>query len=135
MFTTSFTSLISNRVKPTCNVFYQAVRHATKKAGGSTKNGRDSPGQRLGVKKFGGEHVIPGNIIIRQRGKTYHTGANVGLGRDYTIFSLTEGFVHFQYDNKKKKQIVSVLPENPYYPKKSAAAPSTVTAENITENL
>ena len=68
---------------------------ATKKAGGSSRNGRDSAGRRLGVKKFGGEHVIPGNIIIRQRGTKWHPGNNVGIGKDHTIFALTEGKVRF----------------------------------------
>jgi large subunit ribosomal protein L27 len=112
----SFTGLLSSNLKP-ISIFHQIIRNATKKAGGSTKNGRDSPGQRLGVKKFGGEHVIPGNIIIRQRGKTYHIGGNVKLGRDFTIYSVSEGFVYFQYDKKKKHQVVSVVPENPYLPK------------------
>jgi len=69
---------------------------AHKKAGGSSRNGRDSAGRRLGVKKFGGEAVIPGNIIIRQRGTKYHPGDNVGIGRDHTIFALTEGQVSFR---------------------------------------
>jgi len=68
---------------------------AHKKAGGSSRNGRDSDGRRLGVKKFGGEAVIPGNIIIRQRGTKFHPGANVGLGKDHTIFALTVGKVKF----------------------------------------
>ncbi|MEM6413286.1 MAG: 50S ribosomal protein L27 [Pseudomonadota bacterium] len=68
---------------------------AHKKAGGSSRNGRDSEGRRLGVKKFGGEHVIPGNIIIRQRGTKFHPGANVGIGKDHTIFALIEGKVSF----------------------------------------
>jgi large subunit ribosomal protein L27 len=68
---------------------------AHKKAGGSSRNGRDSPGQRLGVKKFGGERVIPGNIIIRQRGTRWHPGHNVGMGRDHTLFALVEGQVRF----------------------------------------
>lgn len=93
------------------------IRTATKKAGGTVKNGRDSIGKRLGVKKFGGEHVIPGNIIIRQRGKTYHTGANVRLGRDYTIYALTEGFVTFRFDRRIKRQVVSVVDENPNPPR------------------
>ena len=66
---------------------------AHKKAGGSTRNGRDSAGKRLGVKKFGGELVLPGNIIIRQRGTKYHPGKNVGLGKDYTIFSLKKEII------------------------------------------
>ena len=68
---------------------------AHKKAGGSSRNGRDSEGRRLGVKKFGGEHVIPGNIIIRQRGTKWHPGINVGMGKDHTLFALTEGQVTF----------------------------------------
>jgi large subunit ribosomal protein L27 len=69
---------------------------AHKKAGGSSRNGRDSAGRRLGVKKFGGELVIPGNIIIRQRGTKFHPGSNVGMGRDHTLFALTEGHVAFR---------------------------------------
>ncbi len=69
---------------------------AHKKAGGSSRNGRDSEGRRLGVKKFGGEVVVPGNIIIRQRGTKYHPGANVGMGKDHTIFAVTDGKVAFQ---------------------------------------
>ena len=69
---------------------------AHKKAGGSSRNGRDTAGRRLGVKKFGGESVIPGNIIVRQRGTKYHPGENVGLGKDHTIFALNEGRVAFR---------------------------------------
>ncbi|RZO66809.1 MAG: 50S ribosomal protein L27 [Parvularculaceae bacterium] len=69
---------------------------AHKKAGGSSRNGRDSEGRRLGVKKYGGEHVIPGNIIIRQRGTKFHPGENVGLGKDHTIFAKVEGKVAFR---------------------------------------
>jgi large subunit ribosomal protein L27 len=68
---------------------------ATKKAGGSSRNGRDSIGRRLGIKKYGGEKVIPGNIIVRQRGTKWHPGKNVGIGRDHTIFALVDGNVHF----------------------------------------
>ncbi len=68
---------------------------AHKKAGGSSRNGRDSDGRRLGVKKFGGERVIGGNIIVRQRGTKWHPGANVGIGTDHTLFSKVEGTVHF----------------------------------------
>lgn len=70
---------------------------AHKKAGGSSRNGRDTAGRRLGVKKFGGEVVIPGNIILRQRGTKYHPGENVGIGRDHTIFAKTEGRVKFNH--------------------------------------
>lgn len=69
---------------------------AHKKAGGSSRNGRDSPGQRLGVKKFGGERVIPGNIIVRQRGTQFHPGDGVGIGRDHTLFAVIEGRVAFR---------------------------------------
>lgn len=82
---------------------------ASKKAAGSTKNGRDSKGQRLGVKKFGGETVKPGNIIVRQRGTKYHLGNNVRMGRDFTIFSLIDGKVKFERIDKLKTKI-SVYP-------------------------
>ena len=68
---------------------------AHKKAGGSSNNGRDSAGRRLGVKKYGGEAVIPGNIIVRQRGTKFYPGGNVGMGKDHTLFALTEGRVEF----------------------------------------
>ena len=82
---------------------------AHKKAGGSSRNGRDSAGRRLGVKKFGGEKVIPGNIIIRQRGTKYYPGENVGMGKDHTIFALKEGKVSFKKKSSGKK-FVSVNP-------------------------
>ncbi|GAJ29914.1 50S ribosomal protein L27 [Acidomonas methanolica] len=69
---------------------------AQKKAGGSSRNGRDSAGRRLGVKKFGGEVVVAGNIIVRQRGTKMHAGTNVGIGRDHTLFALVDGHVKFQ---------------------------------------
>jgi large subunit ribosomal protein L27 len=69
---------------------------AHKKAGGSSRNGRDTAGRRLGVKKFGGETVVPGNILVRQRGTKFHPGHNVGIGRDHTLFALTEGHVDFR---------------------------------------
>jgi large subunit ribosomal protein L27 len=69
---------------------------AHKKSGGSSSNGRDTIGKRLGIKKFGGQAVIAGNIIVRQRGTKWHPGKNVGLGRDYTIFALTDGHVEFK---------------------------------------
>ena len=84
---------------------------AHKKGGGSTRNGRDSNGQRRGVKKFGGEFVKSGNIIVRQCGTKYHPGKNVGLGNDYTIFSLIEGNVKFERKGREKQQ-VSVYPIN-----------------------
>jgi large subunit ribosomal protein L27 len=82
---------------------------AHKKAGGSSRNGRDSAGRRLGVKKFGGEMVIPGNILARQRGTTWHPGQNVGLGKDHTLFALIEGRVEFN-TKQKGRTFVSVRP-------------------------
>ena len=84
---------------------------AHKKAGGWSRNGRDSAGRRLGIKKFGGQSVIPGNIIARQRGTKWHPGDNVGLGKDHTIFSLIDGVVKF---GKKKngKIYISVAPNS-----------------------
>ena len=82
---------------------------AHKKAGGSSRNGRDSAGRRLGVKKFGGEHVIPGNIIIRQRGTKWHPADNVGIGKDHTIFAVIEGNVSFS-EKQGGRTVVSVLP-------------------------
>ena len=82
---------------------------AHKKAGGSSRNGRDSAGRRLGLKQFGGEVVIPGNIIARQRGTKWHAGANVGMGKDHTLFALTEGRVEFR-TKAKGRTYVSVIP-------------------------
>ena len=82
---------------------------AHKKAGGSSRNGRDSAGRRLGVKKFGGETVVGGNIIVRQRGTKWHPGQNVGLGKDHTIFALTEGNVNFR-TRANGRVYVSVMP-------------------------
>ncbi|MCL2452621.1 MAG: 50S ribosomal protein L27 [Alphaproteobacteria bacterium] len=82
---------------------------AHKKAGGSSRNGRDSRGQRLGVKKFGGEYVLGGNILVRQRGTKWHPGANVGIGTDYTLFALIEGKVAFQ-KKADGRAYISVLP-------------------------
>ncbi|MCO5112692.1 MAG: 50S ribosomal protein L27 [Bdellovibrionaceae bacterium] len=82
---------------------------ASKKAAGSTKNGRDSQSKRLGVKRFGGQNVKPGTIIVRQRGTQFHAGNNVKLGRDYTIFSLIDGQVKFERLDKRRMK-VSVYP-------------------------
>ena len=82
---------------------------ATKKAGGSSRNGRDSKGRRLGIKKFGNELVIPGNIIVRQRGTKIHPGTNVGIGKDHSIYSLIKGKVKFR-KSKFNRTFVSVLP-------------------------
>ena len=85
---------------------------AHKKGGGSSKNGRDSESKRLGVKKFGGEYVIPGNIIVRQRGTRFHPGENVGIGRDFTIFATQPGYVVFEPVRGGRKRI-SVYAELP----------------------
>lgn len=82
---------------------------AHKKGGGSTRNGRDSNAQRLGVKRYGGEKVLAGNILIRQRGTRFHPGANVGIGSDDTLFALVDGQVLFSQKDKKRKKI-SVIP-------------------------
>jgi len=78
---------------------------AHKKGQGSTNNNRDSAGRRLGVKKFGGEAVVAGNIIIRQRGTKVHVGANVGIGKDHTIYSLIDGVVKFEQKDKNRKKV------------------------------
>ena len=84
---------------------------AHKKGQGSTSNGRDSIGKRLGVKKYGGQIVKTGNILVRQRGTKFHPGLNVGVGSDYTLFALTEGVVKFEYKTRSKQKI-SVYPTN-----------------------
>ena len=81
---------------------------AHKKAGGSSRNGRDSAGSRLGIKKFGGEVVISGNIIVRQRGTKFHPGINVGLGKDHTLFATANGKISFK--KTRNKTFVSVIP-------------------------
>ena len=84
---------------------------AHKKAGGSSRNGRDSAGRRLGVKKFGGELVVPGNILVRQRGTKFHPGDNVGIGKDHTLFALVEGRVSFA-EKTSGRSFVSVQTED-----------------------
>lgn len=81
---------------------------AHKKAGGSSRNGRDSDGRRLGVKKFGGEKVVSGNILVRQRGTKWHPGQNVGIGKDHTLFALTDGVVLFKAS--KFRDSVNIVP-------------------------
>ncbi|EDQ02182.1 50S ribosomal protein L27 [Shewanella benthica] len=81
---------------------------AHKKAGGSTRNGRDSESKRLGVKRFGGESVLAGNIIVRQRGTKFHAGVNVGMGRDHTLFALTDGKVKFEIKGPKSRKFISI---------------------------
>lgn len=82
---------------------------AHKKAGGSTNNGRDSISKRLGVKKFGGEQVLAGNILVRQRGTRFHPGVNVGIGKDHTLFAKTEGKVSFQVKGSRGRKFVNVV--------------------------
>jgi len=84
---------------------------AHKKAGGSTRNGRDSNPKYLGVKRYGGEPVLAGNILVRQRGTRFHAGENVGIGRDHTLFALAEGKVQFKQRGLPKRKFVSVVTE------------------------
>lgn len=82
---------------------------AHKKAGGSSRNGRDSIGKRLGLKKYGGQQVRAGNILVRQRGSTYHAGSNVGTGKDFTLFALHDGVVKFAH-KKNNRKYINVVP-------------------------
>ncbi|MFI3246904.1 MAG: 50S ribosomal protein L27 [Ferrimonas sp.] len=84
---------------------------AHKKAGGSTRNGRDSESKRLGVKRFGGESVLAGNIIVRQRGTKFHAGTNVGVGKDHTLFATASGKVQFDVKGKNNRKYVSIIAE------------------------
>ena len=152
-------SVFKNQLSELSNIITTATRFATKKAGGSSKNGRDSRGKRLGLKKFGGNQlsdeviikvkltsiffvkyrtghkVIPGNILIRQRGKTFWPGVNTGIGRDFTIYAKTEGWVKFFKDKAKKRHFIYITHINPHsanptrveYNKKY---PFTLTARN-----
>ncbi|AWN17007.1 MAG: 50S ribosomal protein L27 [Salinisphaera sp.] len=83
---------------------------AHKKAGGSTRNGRDSESKRLGVKKFGGQQVKAGNIIVRQRGSSFHAGSNVGTGKDYTLYASVDGTVDFSVKGPRNRKFISVVP-------------------------
>lgn len=83
---------------------------AHKKAGGSSRNGRDSQSQRLGVKRFGGQLVVAGNILVRQRGTEFHPGENVGMGKDHTLFALIEGHVKFLIKGAKHRRTISIVP-------------------------
>ena len=82
---------------------------AHKKAGGSSRNGRDSESKRLGVKRYGGQLVPAGNIIIRQRGTEFHPGVNVGMGKDHTLFALIEGYVQFTIKGKKRRRTANII--------------------------
>jgi large subunit ribosomal protein L27 len=83
---------------------------AHKKAGGSSRNGRDSESKRLGVKRYGGQLVAAGNIIVRQRGTEFHPGENIGMGKDHTLFALVEGRVQFAVKGEKRRRTVSIVP-------------------------
>lgn len=83
---------------------------AHKKAAGSSRNGRDSESKRLGIKKFGGEQVLAGNILVRQRGTAFHPGSNVGLGRDHTLFAIADGTVQYERKGRANRRVVSVIP-------------------------
>lgn len=83
---------------------------AHKKAGGSTRNGRDSESKRLGVKKFGGEQVVAGNIIVRQRGTRFHPGVNAGVGKDHTIFAKAHGVVEFKVRGANNRKFIDIVP-------------------------
>ena len=83
---------------------------AHKKAGGSSRNGRDSESQRLGIKRYGGQRVLAGNILVRQRGTEFHPGENVGLGKDHTLFALVEGHVQFAIKGERRRRTVSIVP-------------------------
>ncbi len=82
---------------------------AHKKAGGSSRNGRESQSKRLGVKRFGGEQVLAGNIIVRQRGTEFHPGVNIGIGKDHTLFALVDGQVQFTLKGPKRQRTVSIV--------------------------
>ena len=84
---------------------------AHKKAGGSSRNGRDSNAKRLGVKRYGGQFVLAGNIVVRQRGTQFHPGENVGCGKDHTLFALTDGLVKFSVGGKLNRRSVSIIPQ------------------------
>jgi large subunit ribosomal protein L27 len=86
---------------------------AHKKAGGSSRNGRDSAGQRLGVKLFGGQAIVAGNVIVRQRGTQFHPGENVGMGKDHTLFALTDGQVAFRKGFKRRTYVAVISATNP----------------------
>lgn len=116
-FLSSSLSLVKSRlITSTPSYIQQSIRFATKKTGGSTRNGRDSIGRRLGVKKFGAEYVIPGNIVVRQRGTVYRPGANMGMGKDHTLYALKPGFVKFIWNKHLERFEVHIVEDNPNPP-------------------
>ncbi|KAL6766518.1 MRPL27 [Auxenochlorella protothecoides x Auxenochlorella symbiontica] len=88
----------------------QQLRWASKKQGGSTQNNKGQNPQNLGIKMYGGQRCIPGNIIVRQRGTEFHPGANVGMGKDHTLFALIPGNIQFSFDKRRKRRMVAILP-------------------------
>lgn len=116
-FGTSLKTHVAVISRTASQIWCQQTRLATKKAGGSSRNGRDSIGKRLGVKKFGGEVVKNGTIIIRQRGQRYRPGDSTRLGRDQTIYSIKDGYVLFVWDAYRKQQFVTVSDVNPNIPR------------------
>jgi large subunit ribosomal protein L27 len=103
-----------------CDSLLGGARFATKMAGGTTKNGRDSNPKYLGTKLYGGQACLAGNIIVRQRGTKIHPGQHVGMGKDHTLFALTPGYVHFSADTLKRRKYVNVFPtrDNPFVQKR-----------------
>eukprot|EP00002_Diphylleia_rotans_P017555 TRINITY_DN3407_c0_g5_i1.p2 TRINITY_DN3407_c0_g5~~TRINITY_DN3407_c0_g5_i1.p2 ORF type:complete len:157 (-),score=40.56 TRINITY_DN3407_c0_g5_i1:177-647(-) len=127
----AFSRALSNTTLPLVNC-PEFVRFATNRSAGVTKNGRDSQPKYLGVKKYGDEYVIPGNIIIRQRGVKFSAGEGVGMGKDHTIFALKNGYVRFSPDPfKPKKKMVSIIDEKQNVPKLKpvVAIPKSVVDE------
>mmetsp|Transcript_89192 Transcript_89192/g.238143 ORF Transcript_89192/g.238143 Transcript_89192/m.238143 type:complete len:210 (+) Transcript_89192:1126-1755(+) len=115
LFNQGFTSAIGGLAARNVQFGTMFCRWATNKSGGGgSRNGRDSQPKMLGVKKYGGEYVIPGNIIIRQRGLRFEPGQNIGVGKDHTLYSLVDGHVKFQYSNVTKKNTVHVIPSLKY---------------------
>lgn len=112
-FGQSFRTNISALSFSANRIWCQPSRFATKKAGGSSRNGRDSDGRRLGVRKFGGEVVQNGTLILLQRGQRYIAGEGTRMARDHTIYSLMSGYVQFKYDKKQKQQTAFVIEANP----------------------
>ena len=120
---------------PACSSIF--VRTATKKQGGSSNNGRDSNPKFLGIKKYGGEHVIPGNIIARQRGTKWHCGANCGIGVDHTVYALISGRVHFtdaKNPHKRGKKVINVVPHE-QWPEVLAAAQAKNAAKRAKKQV
>ena len=120
---------------PACSSIF--VRTATKKQGGSSNNGRDSNPKFLGIKKYGGEHVIPGNIIARQRGTKWHCGVNCGIGVDHTVYALISGRVHFtdaKNPHKRGKKVINVVPHE-QWPEVLAAAQAKNAAKRAKKQV